>query len=110
MITLFAFFTSLLTIAVVLPLGNRARGKKVVGLILAGMMVSSIWSAAVSYMKLAADPNNILPEITYWLMGSLTKAKPEEVRFVLPLMTLGFFPLLILRWRINLLTLREEEA
>jgi iron complex transport system permease protein len=110
MITVFAFSASLLTIAVVLPLGNRARGKKVVGLILAGMMVSSIWSAAVSYMKLAADPNNVLPEITYWLMGSLAKAKPEEVRFVLPLMILGFLPLLLLRWRINLLTLREEEA
>jgi iron complex transport system permease protein len=110
MITLFAFFTSLITIVIVLPLGSRARGKRVVGLILAGLMVSSIWNAAVSYMKLTADPNSQLPEITYWLMGSLAKAKPEDIRFVLPIMALGALPLMVLRWRINLLTLREEEA
>ncbi|MDR0401231.1 MAG: iron ABC transporter permease [Treponema sp.] len=110
LITLSAFCASLLTIAIVLPLGSRARGKRVVGLILAGLMVSSIWNAAVSYMKLTADPNSQLPEITYWLMGSLAKAKPEDIRFVLPLMALGALPLILFRWRINLLTLREEEA
>jgi iron complex transport system permease protein len=109
-ITLFAFCTSLITIAIVLPLGSRARGKRVVGLILAGLMVSSIWNAAVSYMKLTADPNSQLPEITYWLMGSLAKARPEDIRFALPLMALGALPLIIFRWRITLLTLREEEA
>lgn len=110
LITVFAFCASLLTIAIVMLVGERARGKKVIGLVLAGLMVSSIHSAAGSFMKLAADPNNVLPEIVHWLMGSLAKVRPGDVSFALLPMALGLAPLLAFRWRINLLTLGEEEA
>ncbi|MDR2444539.1 MAG: iron ABC transporter permease [Spirochaetaceae bacterium] len=110
LITVFAFCASLITIAIVMLVGERARGKKVIGLVLAGLMVSSIHSAAGSFMKLVADPNNVLPEIVYWLMGSLAKIRPGDVSFVLLPMALGLVPLLVFRWRINLLTLGEEEA
>jgi iron complex transport system permease protein len=110
MITLFAFFASLITIGLVMFIGDRARSKRIVGLILAGLMVSSLNSAGISFMKLMADPNNVLPEIVYWLMGSLAKTKPSDVRFVIFPMALGLIPLFIFRWRINLLTLSEEEA
>jgi iron complex transport system permease protein len=110
LITVFAFCASLITIALVMFIGDRARGKKIVGLILAGLMVSSLHSAANSFMKLIADPNNVLPEIVYWLMGSLAKTKPADVSFVVIPMALGLIPLFIFRWRINLLTLSEEEA
>jgi iron complex transport system permease protein len=110
LVTVFAFCSGLVTIAVVMLIGERARGKKIVGLILAGLMISSLHSAAGSFMKLIADPNNVLPEIVYWLMGSLSKTKPGDVSFVLLPMALGFVPLLVFRWRINLLTLNEEEA
>jgi iron complex transport system permease protein len=110
LITVFAFCASLITIALVMFVGDRARGKKIVGLILAGMMISSLHSAANSFMKLVADPNNVLPEIVYWLMGSLTKTRPGDIRFVIVPMTLGLTPLFVFRWRINLLTLGEEEA
>jgi iron complex transport system permease protein len=73
-------------------------------------MISSLHSAAISFMKLTADPNSVLPEIVYWLMGSLAKTKPPDVSFVLLPMILGLAPLLIFRWRINLLTLSEDEA
>jgi len=110
MITLFAFCTSLLSIAIVLLLGSRIRGRQMVGLILAGMMIASLWNAAISWMKLAADPGNVLPEITYWLMGSLAKTRPQDITFALPVMVLGSIPLLLLRWRINMLTLTDDEA
>jgi iron complex transport system permease protein len=110
LITLFAFCGGLLAIALVMFIGENTRGKKVLGLILSGLMVSSICGAAISFMKLVADPNNVLPEITYWLMGSLAKTKPRDVGFALIPMLLGFAPLFILRWRINLLTLNEDEA
>jgi iron complex transport system permease protein len=110
LITAFAFCTSLITIALVMFIGDRARGKKIVGLILAGMMISSLHSAANSFMKLVADPNNVLPEIVYWLMGSLAKTRPGDIRFVIVPMALGLAPLFAFRWRINLLTLGEEEA
>lgn len=110
MITVFAFCTSLVTIAIVMLVGERARGRKITGLILAGLMISSLHSALGSFMKLVADPNNVLPEIVYWLMGSLAKTKPADLSFVLVPMALGLTPLLVFRWRINLLTLGEEEA
>jgi iron complex transport system permease protein len=110
LITLFAFVASLITIALVMFIGNRARGRKIVGLILAGLMISSLNSACISFMKLMADPNNVLPEITYWLMGSLAKTRSADLSFVVLPMALGLIPLFIFRWRINLLTLNEDEA
>ena len=73
-------------------------------------MVSSLFSAGTSYIKLVADPNNQLPAITYWLMGSLSGARESDVKFVIWPILVGLVPLLLLRWRINLLTLGEEEA
>ncbi|MDR3338281.1 MAG: iron ABC transporter permease [Treponema sp.] len=110
MVTVFAFVASLATIGLVMLIGNRARGRRILGLILAGLMVSSLNSAAISWMKLAADPNNVLPEIVYWLMGSLAKVRIRDLNFAVIPMILGFIPLFIFRWRINLLTLSEEEA
>jgi len=109
-VVLFAFCMSLGTIALVMIIGERARAKRVMGIILAGLMISSLHSAASSWMKLLADPNNVLPEIVYWLMGSLSKARPADVLFVLGPMIAGLLPLYIFRWRINLLTLNDEEA
>ena len=109
-VTLFAFCMSLGTIALVMLIGERARSKRIVGIILAGLMVSALHSAASSWIKLLADPNNVLPEIVYWLMGSLNKTRPLDVLFVLGPMLAGLLPLYIFRWRINLLTLNDEEA
>ena len=73
-------------------------------------MVGSLFSSATSYVKLVADPNSQLPAITYWLMGSLGGARLSDIAFVLWPMLLGAVPLLLLRWRLNLLTIPEEEA
>ena len=109
-ITGMAFFFSLLTVALVYLIGVRTRGSRVVSILLAGVMVSSLFSAGTSYIKLVADPSNQLPAITYWLMGSLSGARLTDVKFALVPMALGSVPLLLLRWRINILTLGEEEA
>lgn len=105
-----AFFSSLLTVAAVYLVSRRARGNRIMNLLLSGIMVSSLFSAGISYLKLVADPASKLPEITYWLMGSLSGTKGEDVRFVFWPIALGLLPLLAMRWRINLLTLGEEEA
>lgn len=110
LITLLAFVSSVVTVLVVYLVGQRAPGKRVVNLILAGIMVSSLFSAGTSFIKLAADPSNELPAITYWLMGSLSGARLQDVSFVLLPMALGLIPLLLLRWRMNILTLGDEEA
>lgn len=109
-ITLSAFVFGLLTVGLVFLLAQRARGLRVVNLVLAGMMLSSLFSAGTSYIKLVADPSNQLPAITYWLMGSLSGAKNSEpLRAFVPIF-LGCGTLFLIRWRINVLALGDEEA
>lgn len=106
----FSFTASLLTVLLVLFIGNRVKGKRVVGLILTGIMISSLVSSETSFIKLIADPQDQLPAITYWLMGSLNGAQPEDVKLAVIPMLPGLIPLLLLRWRLNLLTFGDEEA
>jgi len=110
MVTALAFLFSLLTVLLVWLVSRRAKGKRVLGLVLSGIMVSSLFSAGTSFIKLVADPSNQLPAITYWLMGSLAGAKQKDVAFALIPMALGLIPLLLFRWRINILTLGDDEA
>ncbi len=109
-ITLFAFAFSLAAVLLAVFLSGIAPGKRVMSLILGGIMIGSLFSAGVSYIKLVADPSNQLPQITYWLMGSLSGVKGKDVRAALLPMALGLIPLLLLRWRVNLLALGDDEA
>lgn len=105
-----AFVFGLLAVAAAYLVSCMSRTNQTIALILAGMMVSSLFSAGTSYLKLVADTQQQLPAITYWLMGSLSSIKPRDVLFLVIPVTLGLVPLLILSWRMNLLTLGEEEA
>ena len=77
-VTALAFAASLATVALVYVVARRIRGNQVVNLLLSGIMISSLFSAGTSYIKLVADPTNQLPAITYWLMGSLSGTRSEE--------------------------------
>ncbi len=105
-----AFLFSLVTVLFVILVSRFAEGNKVLALILGGIVISSLFTSGTSYIKLVADPNDQLPQITYWLMGSLTEAKLSEVGLAFLPMLAGLVPLLALRWRINVLTLGDDEA
>lgn len=109
-ITLGAFLFSLGTVALVFWVSRHAKGDRILGLVLAGIMISSLFQSGTSFIKLVADPTNKLPQITYWLMGSLSAIRLEEIGAALLPMTVGAVVLFVLRWRLNLLTLSEEEA
>ena len=109
-ITLSAFCMSLLTVALVFTVSRHAKGDRILGLVLAGIMVSSLFQAGTSFIKLAADPNNKLPQITYWLMGSLSGAQWSDLGFAVIPMVLGLVPLLLLRWQLNVITMGDDEA
>ena len=109
-ITLGAFVSSLVTVALVFTVSRYARGDRVLGLVLAGIMISSLFQSGTSFLKLVADPNNQLPQITYWLMGSLSGAKWSDIGFVLLPMLAGLIPLLLLRWQLNVITMGDDEA
>jgi len=109
-VTLSAFAMSLLTVALVFTVSRHAKGDRVLGLVLAGIMVSSLFQSGTSFIKLVADPSNKLPQITYWLMGSLSGATWSDVQFVSIPMLIGLIPLLLLRWRLNVITMGDDEA
>ncbi|MGI5823613.1 MAG: FecCD family ABC transporter permease [Dethiobacteria bacterium] len=109
-ITISAFFFSLVTVFIVYAISRRVKGKSILGLILAGIVIGSLFSAATSFIKLVADPNDQLPAITYWLMGSLAGAKTGDIKFAFLPMAVGLVPLLLLRWRMNVLTMGDDEA
>lgn len=105
-----AFLFGMVTVALVWLVSSRAKGKRVMSLILAGIVVSSIFEAGTSYLKLVADPNEALPKITYWLMGSLSGAKMDAVVFACVPMLAGLLVLFLLRWQLGVLTMGDEEA
>ena len=109
-VTLAAFAAGLITVGGVFLVAKYAPGGRVINLILAGIMVSSLFGAATSYIKLVADPTNQLPAITYWLMGSLSGVRTADFATALPPMILGCAALFCVRWKLNLLSLGEEEA
>ncbi len=109
-ITLSAFAASLLTVALVFTVSRHAKGDRVLGLVLAGIMISSLFQAGTSFIKLVADPGNKLPQITYWLMGSLSGSSWGDFQFVVLPVFLGLMPLLLLRWRLNVITMGDDEA
>lgn len=109
-ISAMAFLFAIVTVLLVVVVAQAARGNQVLTVVLAGVMISSLFSAGVSFAKLVADPSDQLPAITYWLMGSLTSAKPSDVTMVLPFMAVGLGTLFALKWRINILTMGDEEA
>ena len=109
-ITFGAFAASLVTVALVFTVSRHTKGDRVLGLVLVGIMISSLFQAGTSFLKLVADPNNQLPQITYWLMGSLSGAKWSDLGFVLIPMFCGLVPLVLLRWQLNVITMGDDEA
>ena len=98
-VTGLAFLMSLLTVLAAWLVSRASKGSRVMTLVLSGMMVSSLFTAGTSYLKLVADPEDQLQEITYWLMGSLSGADWGDLRTAILPAAIGITILLLLRWR-----------
>jgi len=110
-IQLLAFTCGLGAVGLVYVTANTVRGHDpLLVLVLAGVVLGSLLGACVALMKYLADPYNQLPAITFWLLGSLAAVNHEDVWSALPLLLLSLVPMWLLRWRINLLSLDDEEA
>jgi iron complex transport system permease protein len=85
-------------------------GGWILRLILAGIAVSALFSAGLGLLKLAADPLGQLPEITFWLLGGLWSVSWSQVTFILPAVACGLAVVLLLRFRLNVLSLDDRVA
>ena len=110
MVSITAFAAGIVALFLIYTIASRTRREQTLSLILVGMVVSSIFSAATSFVKLIADPNNVLPAITYFLMGSLSGVGSGDLALVAVPVLVSIAVLLVLSWKINLLSLSEDEA
>ena len=110
-IQIFAFAGGLAAVGLVYWIGSRLRGHDpLLGLVLTGVVIGTLLGSAIALLKYLADPYNQLPAITYWLLGSLASVSPTEIFYSIPLVFAGLAPMLLLRWRMNLLALPDDEA
>jgi iron complex transport system permease protein len=110
-IQVFAFAGGLAAVAAVYAIGSAVRGHDpILTLILSGVVIGTLLGSCIALLKYLADPYNQLPAITFWLLGSLAAISPQDLEMLLPLVLVGLVPLYLLRWRMNLLSLPDDEA
>ncbi len=105
-----AFMLGLCALLLVVLMSRKAGRSSLLMLVLSGVVVSALFSALVSLATYFADPNDTLPAIVFWLMGSFASATPERALYMLPVIAVFALPLLLMRFRINILSLGDEEA
>lgn len=108
--TAFALVFGIISVCLTYSLARLRNEITPLSLVLSGMIISAIFSALISLTKYIADPYDKLPAITYWLMGSFTTASYENVSLISIPILFGCFVLYMLRWKINILSLGDEEA
>lgn len=98
-------------VAVLLTFLIAAQGKKsTVTLILSGMLIGSLFASLVALLKFCADPTEKLPQIVYWLMGSLSGITSASLLSIVPFYCICLLLILLSRWRINVLSMGDTTA
>ena len=105
-----ALIFGILAVVLVFVFTRYRHANQIMMIILGGMVVSSLFSALVSLIKYVADPNDVLPVITFWLMGSFSNSTIRSLYTGVPMIVLGMMILYLMRYRMNALSLKEEVA
>ncbi len=109
-VQLSALAFGLLSCFITYSLSRRNGKNSIVMIVLAGMVISAVFEALVSLLKYIADPEEELPVITYWLMGSMSRATYNNLIMGVPFILVGTIVIYALRWRLNILSLNDDEA
>lgn len=110
MVQVLSFLFGLIAVLMTYTLSRVYRSTPVLMLVLSGIIVGALLSAATSLLKYVADPVNQMPSIVFWMLGSLNNSSNRDMAIVGPVMLAGITILLLIRWRINLLAMGEEDA
>lgn len=109
-IQLFAFIFGLISVSITYLISRAYKAGGILILVLSGVAISAFFNALISAIKFVADPDDKLPEIVYWLMGSLASVTMDKLVMIIIPIIIGFVILLALRWHMNLLAMGDEEA
>ncbi|MFW6001339.1 MAG: FecCD family ABC transporter permease [Halanaerobium sp.] len=105
-----AFLLGSLAVFLTYSLSRLADGENNMLMVLSGIVIASLSNAFLSLLKYLADPMEELPGVVFYLLGGFTRIGWQEFYLLAPIIIIGTFILLILRWHLNLFTLGEEEA
>ncbi len=110
MLQTFAFFGGLIAVTLTYFLSRVYRTTPMLMLVLSGVVVSAFFQALISLLKYSADTDDKLPAIVFWLMGSLGHVRLSDLAWTLPAIAAGVTGLILVRWRINILSMGDREA
>ena len=105
-----AFGFGMLAMVIVYLISRQQGRTSILMLVLSGIVTSAFFAALVSVTKFVADPDDKLPAIVFWLMGSFASASYDKVFLVALPVALGSLVIYLMRFQINILSLGEEEA
>ena len=109
-VQLFAFCGGLAAVLFTIAINRSISRDPILGLVLGGMMIGSLFLSATSYIKLMADADSRLPAITFWLMGGFSSINRFQLVSILLPMAISFFIIFAMRWKLNVFSFGEEEA
>lgn len=109
-ISLVGFVFGILSMTLTLLLARAFKNKNETILIMSGVIIGGFMTSILSIIKTIANTDTVLPNITYWLLGSFEKTVIKDVFIVAPIIIVGTVILLIMRWKVNVISLGYEEA
>jgi iron complex transport system permease protein len=105
-----AFLGGILALAFVIGLVKVSKSDNVLGYVLSGIVINAITNGILMTIKYFADPENQLGAIEYWTMGSFGGITSEKLKIILPFFVIGMAGIVIMRWKIYILSVSDEEA
>lgn len=105
-----AFAVGIGAVALTMLIPRLFRSSSMMMLVLSGVIVRGMMDSVVGVIKYIADPETQLADITYWTLGSLVKVLSSDLFAIAPVIAAGCLMVLLLSWRINILSLGEQEA
>ena len=109
-IQVFAFIFGIISVSITYLISKAYKAGGILILVLSGVAISAFFNSLISGIKFIADPEDKLPEIVYWLMGSLASVTMNEIIMIIIPLFIGFVILYLLRWQMNILAMGDEEA
>ena len=107
---IFAFIFGIISVSITYLISKAYKAGGILILVLSGVAISAFFNALISAIKFIADPDDKLPEIVYWLMGSLASITMDKLIMIAIPIIIGFLILFLLRWQMNILAMGDEEA
>jgi iron complex transport system permease protein len=105
-----AFVAGLIAVTLCFAIGQAINRHSLIVLVLVGVVIAAFFQAMISVLKIVADPVDVLPVITFWLLGGLNKITPSDLPVSTAMIGASLVLLYALRWQVNVMSVGEEEA